>query len=175
MLLNCHLKSVLNCPKSDSFRLFEYLTILASLLFRSPLRHLKIKTDLNWDFDVNEEDLKSVVYMVVSKYRRSGVPNPGSSSRRISELCNLSRVKAKSQNWKIEVELLDLESSIESNTEANIEFLLESDNKYLYIWVSNNYLTMTHKWSKTRIVWLDSTSIRHIRLKYRYLTRTRGE
>ena len=56
---------------------------------------------------------------------RSGVPTRGSSSRRISKLCNLSRVEAESQNWKIEIELLDLESSIDSNTEANIELLAE--------------------------------------------------
>ena len=49
------------------------------------------------------------------------------------------RVEAESQNWKIEVELLDLESSIEANIEANIEllaeFLLESGIKNLYKWV----------------------------------------
>ena len=32
----------------------------------------------------------------------------------------LSWVEAKSENWRIEVELLDLESSIELNIEANI-------------------------------------------------------
>ena len=41
---------------------------------------------------------------VFSKYRRSRVPTRGSSWRRISKLCNLSWVKAESQNWKIEVE-----------------------------------------------------------------------
>ena len=49
-----------------------------------------------------------------------------------------------------------------------VEFLLDSGNKSFY-------LTMTHKWSKTRIPRFDSTSIRHIRLKYRYSTRTRVE
>ena len=61
-----------------------------------------------------------------SKYPRSGVRTRGSSSRQISKLCNLSRVEAESQNWKIEVELLDLQSN---------------------------------KWSKSRIVWLDSTRL----------------
>ena len=36
-------------------------------------------------------------------------------------------------------------------------------------WVE--YLTMTHKWLKTRIPRFDSTSICHIRLKYRYSIR----
>ena len=41
---------------------------------------------------------------ISSKYRRSGVPTWGLPSRRISKLCNLSRVEAELQNWKIEVE-----------------------------------------------------------------------
>ena len=55
-------------------------------------------------------DIKQVCQNQTSdtKYRRSGVPTWDSSSRRISKLCNLSRVEAESENWRIEVELLDL-------------------------------------------------------------------
>ena len=80
--------------------------------------------------------------MPLSKYRQSGVPTRGLSSRRILKLCNLSWVEAESQNWKIKVELLDLESSIEANIELlaeflsiKVEFLLKSGIKNLYKWV----------------------------------------
>ena len=62
-------------------------------------------------------------YEICNKYRRSRVPTQILSSRRISKLCNLSRVKAESENLRIVVELLDLELKIESNTESNIELL----------------------------------------------------
>ena len=61
----------------------------------------------------------------IIKYWRSGVPTGGSLSRRISRLCNLSWVEAELENWRIEIELLDLESSIESNIKANIKLLAE--------------------------------------------------
>ena len=47
-----------------------------------------------------------------SKYRQCVVPTRSSLSRRIPNLCNLSRVEAESWNWWFEVELLNLVSNI---------------------------------------------------------------
>ena len=78
----------------------------------------------------------------MTKYRRSGVLTRGSLSRRISKLCNLSQVEAESENWRIKIELLDLESSIKANIELlakflsmEVKFLLVSGIKNLYKWV----------------------------------------
>ena len=56
---------------------------------------------------------ETLVRSMARKYQRSGVSTRGSSLRRISKLCNLSRVEAELENLRIEVKLLDLESNIE--------------------------------------------------------------
>ena len=145
-LISCSLKWQLLC---------KCIPVLAFAWSLIDEKHLKIIKKYIFHQDKRTQIMhEKIIFLVVGHSKRlidtlTNISEAGSrlEVRRWGEyqsFCNLSRVEAKSQNWKIEVELLDLKSSIESNTEANIkllaeffgikvEFLLESDHKYLWI------------------------------------------
>ena len=61
-------------------------------------------------------------YHLIIRHKKMGPSNIGEAGSRLEirrrgeykKFCNLPQVEAESENWKMEVELLDLESSIES-------------------------------------------------------------
>ena len=70
-------------------------------------------------------------YLMHSKFQQSGVPTRDSSFRRIPKLCNLSLVKAELLNWWIDVELLDIESNIQSSIHLKCWYSTRGWFKYL--------------------------------------------